>query len=112
VDGPLVALWSEHDGPPPAPSRAVLRGRLSGTVHGPLPEHAQQITRILRRIRVVSHVFVLNESREIRPPPGTFALADVQRSPRWFAMGDRPIAPGVERAMETGVLPDLAVPLR
>ena len=34
VDGPLVACWSERDGPVPAPGTVEATGVLSATLHG------------------------------------------------------------------------------
>jgi hypothetical protein len=111
ADGPVVASWLSSAQPAPEPGRNALRGQLIGSRHGGSgPDAAPEVTGTVLRVRLASCVFRLDGTRTLVPQPGTFRLVDVPRSPRRFAWPDRPIELGVDLAMETGVLLDLAVP--
>jgi hypothetical protein len=109
IDGPVVAFWSDFDGAPPAPGPATMRGHVYGNAHGPLPEAVPAVMGIVQRVRIASQAYAPHGERELRAVPGTLMLADVERSPRWFSRGDRPLADRVDQAQQTGVLLDLAV---
>jgi hypothetical protein len=104
-DGPVVASWIGTD-PPPPPGIHRLRGTLFGTNHGgsSSPDDVPQTAGTVRRIRLTSEVFRIDADRTLRPVPGTLELTECHRSPRWFSDGERPIEPGLDARMQTGVL--------
>jgi hypothetical protein len=109
TNGPINVFWSDFDGAPPTPGRAMLRGHVYGNAHAQSAE-IPAVTGIVQRIRIASQVFAPHGERELRAVPGTLTLTDVNRSPRWFSNGERPLTDRVEQAHQIGVLLDLAVP--
>lgn len=106
VDGPIVVMPS-HDGPPLQPGWHELRGHLSGTRHGPMPEEFPETTGTVQRVRVVSLRRTLGEPRTWHAVPGTLTMTDVRESPRWFT-SDR--GAKTDHTSQEGVLLDIAVP--
>ncbi len=102
-DGPVTALWADHNGPPPEPGRRTVRGFYYGNAHGPAHPDAPVTTGVVLRVRLVRQDYALVAPRSLAPVPGTLTLTDVRRSPRRFAGG-----PGAG-VHETGVLLDLDV---
>jgi hypothetical protein len=101
-DGPVDALWAGHNGTPPKPGPAQLRGYLYGNAHGPAPDDAPLTTGRIHRVRIAQEEFRLVEPRRLEPVAGTLTLTDVRRSPKWFTGSEA----GVH---QTGVLLDLVV---
>jgi uncharacterized protein DUF6578 len=101
--------WSGTDAPPTGIHR--LHGALLGTRHGgSCPDDAPETTGTVRRVRVASEEFHLDRDRTLRPVPGTLELTDCRCSPRWFSYGERPVEPGFQDRMQTGVLIEVTVP--
>lgn len=110
--GDVAALWSDANGPPPAPGPVHLSGHLSGSVHGPVPDDLPPVGGVVQRVWVVSQDEELRDmgvQRTIVPVPGTTVLTEVSASPRGFRM----TVPtwGERRRNEVGVLFELGVPV-
>lgn len=103
------AGWSDYVDPPPPPGDRTVRGHLSGTVHGLVPEHVPELTGVVRRVRMLSHVIGPDPARGgVRCAlPGTLRMRDVAEAPHWFR---EPGTTGGDGRRDTGVLIDLEVP--
>ena len=109
VDGPLVACWSERDGPVPATGLVEATGVLSAALHGgATPTDLPTVAGIVRQLWVISQIFVARPEegpRCVGPVAGTLALRKVERSPQWFDA--QPITTGQGRRSEVGLLVEL-----
>jgi hypothetical protein len=109
----VAACWEPAGGEAFRSGPIRLRGHLSGTVHGILPDEFPKVTGVVLRIELITEREMLDEAdgpRRLVKLPGSLRLTDVQASPRWFTR-PAPSVAGPEAATEchTGVLLTLAV---